>query len=115
MIVDFEKTAAAALLPPGFAALMAKIEAKNAPAPKKRRGLLAEVERVVALGKAPPLLQFGSGANYTYNRHAQALHKLWSEGDTAGLQGYSLNGKNTYARALARYREVLLAHPKVAA
>jgi hypothetical protein len=108
MDFDFNKTAAAALLPPGFAALMDKIAAKNAPPPPKRRGVLADVERAVALDQEPPLLEFKSEANYTYNRHAQTLHKMWSEGDTAGLLAYPLNGKNTYSKALARYREILL-------
>jgi hypothetical protein len=116
--MEFKNTACAAVLPPGFAALMNKVIAKKQsaqPAKPARRGLLSVVEREIALGKEPPLLQFASAVNYTYNRHAEALYKLWQERDAAGLGEYAINGKNTYARALSRYREILANNLKGAA
>ncbi len=109
--MEFSKTAAAAILPPGFAALMKKVEAQakaTKPAKPKRKTLLSDVERAIALGKEPPRLEFATSSNYTYNRHADALHKLWKAGDLAGLKGYEISGKNTYARALAKYRDLLV-------
>ena len=102
---------ASPILPPGFDGVLVNlIAAKHAASPPKpkRRGLLADVERDLALGKNPPLLEFSSAVNYTYNRHAEALHKLWQARDVAGLEAYSMTGKNTYARALSRYRDLLV-------
>lgn len=110
--MKFKDTAAAALLPPGFAAIMEKIEAKHRKPAKKRRGVLAAVEQALALGQTPPRLEFVSTANYTYNRHASRLHEYWLARETEMLEAYPITGKNTYARALARYRELLLAHPR---
>lgn len=101
------------ILPPGFDGVLSTlIAAKQAATPSKpmRRGLLSAVERDIALGKNPPLLEFSSAVNYTYNRHAEALYKLWKERDVAGLEAYPMNGKNTYARALSRYRDLLVAN-----
>lgn len=101
------------LLPPGFHALMHKVTAsvKQAkPEKKKRKTILSDVDRALALGKAPPLLVFQSEVNYTYNAHAARLHKLWAAGDVAGLQSYPAAGKNTYGRALAKYRDLLVSH-----
>lgn len=106
------------VLPPGFEGVLSNlIAAKQAssPAKPKRRGLLADVERDLALGKVPPPIEFSSAVNYTYNRHAQALYGLWQAKDAAGLAEYKLSGVNTYARALQRYRELLLQHLKGAA
>lgn len=82
----------------------------NSPFPKAsaRRRLLADVERDLALGKEPPRLEFNSAVNYTYNRHAEALHALFQAKDAGGLAAYKLGGVNTYARALQRYRDLLL-------
>lgn len=107
--MNFNQNVAASLIPHGFTALMDKIALAKAPEPKKRRGLLAEIERDVKLGKAPRLLEFASVANYTYNRHAEALYAYWQTGNNIALAGYPLKGKNTYARALSRYRDLLLA------
>lgn len=101
------------ILPPGFDGVLVNlIAAKQAAQPPKptRRGLLADVQRDVALGKNPPLLQFASAVNYTYNRHAEALYGHWLAREAAALEAYPINGKNTYARALARYRDLLLAN-----
>ena len=86
--------------------------AKNPPTPlaSARRRLLADVERDLALGKEPPRLEFNSAVNYTYNRHAEALHALFQAKDAGGLAAYKLGGVNTYARALQRYRDLLLQH-----
>jgi len=99
------------ILPPGFAGVLSNLIAAkkaSAPAQPKRRGLLADVERDVALGKAPPPIEFATAANYTYNRHAEALYNLWQSGDLAGLQAYPIGGVNTYSRALQRYRTILV-------
>lgn len=101
------------ILPPGFDGVLVNlIAAKKAasPAKPKRRGLLADVERDLALGKNPPPLEFNSALNYTYNRHGEALYKLWQARDVAGLEAYPMAGKNTYARALSRYRDLLVAN-----
>lgn len=103
------------ILPPGFEGVLAKvIAAKKAAEPPKpmRRGLLAEVERDIGLGKLPPLLEFKSAVNYTYNRHAEALFKLWQKGNVKGLEAYPIKGVNTYSRALAKYREILVGNLK---
>lgn len=108
--MNFNQKVAVSLIPPGFAALMEKIASAKAPPPKARRGLLAEIERDLKLGKLPPKLEFSSAANYTYNRHAMALYAMWQARDVIGLTGYKLEGKNTYARALSRYRDLLKAN-----
>lgn len=111
--MNFRETAAAAILPAGFASLMDRVIANtNAQRPPKapRRGLLSEVERAIMLGNEPPLLEFASTVNYTYNRHAKALYERWQARNAEGLEAYPLKGTNTYARALSRYRDLLLAN-----
>lgn len=105
-----QDTAATALFPPGFVALMEQIAAKQAKPAKKRRGLLADVESALALGKTPPRLEFASTANYTYNHHAEMIWAMWQARDVQGLLEYQMTGKNTYARAVERYRTLLLAN-----
>jgi hypothetical protein len=56
----------------------------------------------------PPVLEFGSQSNYTYNRHADRIYKLMVAGDLDGLRAFSVEGRNTYARALVRYRDLAI-------
>ncbi|HEY6965863.1 MAG TPA: hypothetical protein VI229_00215 [Burkholderiales bacterium] len=79
--------------------------AANSP---KRITLLAEVERASAGGEPPPPLAITSKTNGSYARHATRLHELAQAGDLVGLKCHELpNGKNTYARALRKYRDAL--------
>lgn len=61
-------------------------------------------------GQAPERLVISSAANKSYQRHADALWDIAAyKGDVNALRAYPLNGTNTYARALKRYRDLLVA------
>lgn len=104
----------------GFEAIqnvVAKMAAQKAaamPTKQPRLTLLSQARQAVAGGSLPPVLEFSSERNYSYNTHAKALHQLACAGDVAGLAAYPLKGSNTYARALLGYRDLLLAHLKAA-
>jgi len=104
----------------GFEAIqnvVAKMAAQKAaamPTKPPRLTLLSQARQAVAGGSLPPVLEFSSERNYSYNAHAKALHQLACAGDVAGLAAYPLKGSNTYARALVGYRDLLLGHLKAA-
>lgn len=100
-----------AIVPAGFEGVIARLAAqRNAERPVRpvRPTLLGAARAALEAGEAIPLLVFESAANFTYNRHSDALHKLWGAKDEAGLRAYPINGTNTYARALRAYRDVLV-------
>jgi hypothetical protein len=66
----------------------------------------------VSKGEAPPPLVFKSKANASYQKHADALYAHACNGELETLEAYPLNGTNTYARALRKYRELLCATVK---
>ena len=95
-------------------AKMAAQKAATMPTKEPRSTLLSQARQAVAGGNLPPMLEFNSERNYSYNTHAKALHQLASVNDVAGLVAYPLKGSNTYARALIGYRDLLLDHLKAA-
>ncbi len=95
-------------------AKMAAQKAATMPPKEPRSTLLSQAREAVAGGNLPPMLEFNSERNYSYNTHAKALHQLADVNDVAGLVAYPLKGSNTYARALIGYRDLLLDHLKAA-
>lgn len=83
------------------------------PTPAARKGTMLEQARTaVAKGEAPPPLTFKSQANPSYQKHADALYEHACAGQLEALEAYPLKGSNTYARALSKYRELLVATVK---
>lgn len=95
-------------LPPELADLLHALAIAARPETPVRRGLLSDVERAAKLGQPLPILEFASTANYTYNKRADAMRALFDAGKLAELSAIECNGANTYARALRRYRELLV-------
>lgn len=98
-------------------AAIKKAAAKKAaahPVKATRPQLLSAARKAVEDGKLPPVLKFTSAANYSYNAHAERMHELAKAGDTKALAAYLIAGTNTYARALAGYRDLLMAAAKPA-
>lgn len=90
-------------------------DAKKATAKKRgRKSMLTPVEQALANGEVLPL-EFASEANYTYNRHADRIYKLALANDLDGLEAVEIGGVNTYAKALRRYRDLLIGHLKAVA
>jgi hypothetical protein len=87
--------------------LGAQIGASKVKPPKVREDA---VSRLFASngGKIVPL-EIASQANYTYQRHADRLYELAKAGNRGGVEAYEINGTNTYAKRLKRYRAALLA------
>jgi hypothetical protein len=84
---------------------------KMASAKKRgRKSMLTAAQEAVQAGQLPPPLEFASEANYTYNRHADRLHKLAVEGNLEALEATEIGGVNTYAKALRGYRDLLIQH-----
>lgn len=110
---------ASELVPADVAALVMGIaDAKQAAKPKAkcgRKSMLTAAREAVARGELPEMLEFKSEANYTYNRHADNLHKLAVANDSAGLEAYAIGGTNTYSKALRGYRDLLVQYVKGAA
>lgn len=98
------------------AAIKNAAKAKQAKHPVKstRPQLLSQARKAVEDGKLPPVLHFTSEANYSYNRHSEAMHALAKAGDVKALTAYLIKGTNTYARALAGYRDLLVTAAKAA-
>jgi hypothetical protein len=85
-------------------------DAKKAFAKKRgRKSMLTPVLEGLEAGVILPL-EFASESNYTYNRHADRLHKLALEGNLEALEGIEISGVNTYAKALRGYRDALISH-----
>jgi hypothetical protein len=93
---------------------------KAPPRPK----LHTDAEKALEAGLPIPLLTFASKLNAYQNIHTQSLHHFYGTALSAyesengqelyeaardALAKYPLTGTNTYAKAMARYREVLLA------
>jgi hypothetical protein len=74
-----------------------------------RKSMLTPVIEGLEKGEVLPL-EFASEANYTYNRHADRLHKLALEGNLEALEATEIGGVNTYAKALRGYRDLLIQH-----
>jgi hypothetical protein len=93
------------------ASIMAHAIAQQPPTPTTtRRGtMLANAQAAVLKGEAPAPLVFKSQSNRSYQKHADALYDLAALGDLDALQAYPLSGTNTYARALHKYRGLLVA------
>lgn len=102
---------ASALITPTLADLIMGIAAKHQPAKKKpgRKSMLEAHAAAVAAGKAPGPLEFQT-VNYSYNTHADRIHKLGTAGDVEALRALDLKGTNTYARAIRRYRDLWVEH-----
>lgn len=103
------------LLPEGFAALIDKLAEANAPKPvvkAPRASMLGEARAAVESGAAFPPLGFSSLANASYNKRSDRVWKLAVAGDLAGLEALEVQGVNTYARAVAQYREAAIAWVK---
>jgi len=85
-------------------------DAKKAFAKKRgRKSMLTPVLEGLEAGTILPL-EFASESNYTYNRHADRLHKLALEGNLEALEAIEISGVNTYAKALRGYRDALISH-----
>jgi hypothetical protein len=74
----------------------------------RKGSMLAEAQAAVLRGEAPAPLKFKSAANPSYQKHADALYQLACEGALDALTAYALSGTNTYARALRKYRDLLV-------
>ena len=99
------------LLPEGFAALIDKLAEANAPKPvvkAPRASMLGDARAAVESGAPFPALDFASLANASYNKRSDRVWKLAQAGDLAGLLALEVAGQNTYARAVAKYREAAI-------
>jgi hypothetical protein len=102
-------------IPANLKANLAKAAASKQakrPAKAERQSLLSAARKAVEAGKLPGVLTFTSQANYSYNRHTEAMHALAKQGDMKALTAYIVAGTNTYARALKGYRDLLVQHLK---
>lgn len=103
------------LLPEGFEALVDKLAEAHAPAPvvkAPRVTMLSEAHAALDAGNQFPPLAINSLANASYAKRADRVWKLATAGDLAGLEALQVTGVNTYARAVAGYREVAIAWVK---
>lgn len=98
--------------PDDFEDLMGDIAAAKAatiPERKVRVTLLAKIKAGLAEGVINPL-EFTSAANFSYNRHTDAILKLAIGQDVEALKAYEVKGVNTYAKAIKAYRDLLIEH-----
>lgn len=79
---------------------------------QRKGSMLEAAQQAVSKGEAPPPLTFKSKANASYQKHADALYAHACAGEIEALEAYPLKGTNTYARALTRYRSLLVATVK---
>lgn len=84
-----------------------KAAPKSAPKPA-RLGPTAEVEQAVARGEFPPRLLISSETNPGYQKRADRLHALAAAGDVEALKATKISGVNSYSKALALYRAILV-------
>lgn len=96
------------LIPTGKIMGAAKAKQARHPVKVQRPQILSAARKAVEAGKLPPVLKFQSEQNYSYNAHGSAMHAMAKAGDRNGLLAYEIKGTNTYARALAGYRDLLL-------
>jgi hypothetical protein len=60
-------------------------------------------------GELPEKPVVTSAANQSYQKRFDRLLELAAQGDWAGVAAYEVKGQNTYGKAVARYRDALLA------
>ena len=102
------------VLPEGFEAVADELgrarAAARPPKPMRRGTLLGAAMVAVEAGQLPPPLVFKSANGKGYNWHAVALRRMAEMRNLAGLKAYPPFGVNTYGKALAGYRDLLMVH-----
>jgi hypothetical protein len=96
---------------PEITKLIMDLGQKAAPPQKSkpgRPGLTAAAEQAVAAGQFPPPITIGSATNPGYQKRAARLYALAFAGDLETLEATQITGTNSYSKALAKYREILI-------
>jgi hypothetical protein len=79
------------------------------PVAKPRKSLLDAAQKAAEAGCLPPVPTFPA-SNATYAVHAQRLQEMAAANNADALLAFEVKGTNTYAKALKRYRDVLITY-----